>query len=855
MAQLIPAPKAFPPPARGLGGGTGSCHGRSGTVGEQSGGRRAAVGYGLGRSAVERQRCKNLRLRTCGVLLTMYLLGGVTPGAPPPGAAGQEVPAGSVQGRVRDEGGIPVPMVLVRLFVPGSDVPLRGAESNDLGYYRLDPVPAGRYVLDAGRLGFETQVREIEVQPGQRVDQGFSLRLAAVSVEGITVEAERSRERIRFEEQAGLTVRELAGREIKAIPGLVEADPLRAVDVLPGVVTISDFSSAFNVRGGSADQNLILLDGIPIFNPTHLGGFFSVFNGDLIERAELRSGGFPARFGGRVSSVLEVKTDPGDGRFHMDGGVSLLATRVALGGGLPQGATDGVGFRNVRWRASGRRSYFDQLLGPVLEFPYHLTDLQGVLEGWTAGGSRVSISAYTGRDVLDFTSMDPADFPLRIDWDWGNDLLGVRWIRPRDGGGWWEVRSGVSRFTSGLAFPDFHDTEIRSAIHQASVEGDVEIHLAPSLTLGAGGGLRWLGYDNLVETGGTAFFAGDGEGSEVSGYLQGEWRPGPRWILESGARVDRWVPTRGEDVLVVSPRVSAKRFLPGSQWAVKGAAGRYVQFLHSIRDEELPVGLDVWVLAGEQVPHVVSDQMQAGFEGYLREGWFLSVEGYFREFDGVITTNTGDDPNDPSDDYLPGTGSSYGLDFLLRHTGRGSTGWLAVSLLRARRSFPDPLSGLDPAPLITFPPVFDRRMDVDLVLQRDLGRDMELGVRWNLGTGLPYTRPLGTYPYLSPRVTAGPGLDWDSGEDGPDDAGPGAYGVLLSDRNSARYPLRHRLDVSLRWDLERRWGSMTPYVSILNVYDRRNVLFYFYEYDRDPPVRTGISMFPFLPTVGLEVSF
>ncbi len=816
-------------------------------------GRRVGVGQDPEWSAPSHQQGPGGWARRWLLTLAPLLL--VAVGALSPEAGGQEPEPGSIQGRVRDEGGVPVPVVLVRLFRPGSERLVRGAESNHLGFYRLDPVPPGRYVLEVGRLGYGTQSREVEVGPGQRLDQDFFLSFAPVALEGISVEAERSRERIRFEEQAGLTVRELAGPEIKAIPGLVEADPLRAVDMLPGVVTISDFSSAFNVRGGSADQNLILLDGIPIFNPTHLGGFFSVFNGDMVERAELRSGGFPARFGGRVSSVLDVKTDPGDGSFRMDGGVSLLATRVALGGGLPQGAADGIGFRDVRWRVSGRRSYFDQLLRPVLDFPYHLMDFQGILEGWTAGGSRVSVSAYTGRDVLDLTSLDPASFPLRIDWDWGNDLLGVRWTRPLQDGGWWELRSGFSRFTSGLAFPDFDDTEIRSAIQQGSLEGDLEIRPASSLTLGIGGGARRFGYDNLLATGGTQFLAGAGKGTEVFSYLQGEWRPGPRWIVEAGARLDRWTPSEGDDLLVASPRLSAKRFFSGSRWAVKGAMGRYTQFLHSIRDEELPVGLDVWVLAGHQVPHVVSDQVQVGFEGYPAEGWFLSVEGYARGFDGVITNNFGDDPNDPSDDYLPGTGSSYGLDLLLRHTGRETSGWLAVSLLRARRSFPDFLSGLDPAPMITYPPVFDRRLDVDLVFRRDLGRDMELGFRWNFGTGLPYTRPLGAYFYLAPRVTAGAGLDWDPGGDEPGGVGSGAYGVLLGDRNGARYPTRHRLDVSLRWELERPWGRMTPYASVLNVYDRRNVLFYFYQYDRDPPVRTGISMFPFLPTVGLEVSF
>ena len=171
-------------------------------------------------------------------------------------------------------------------------------------------------------------------------------------------------------------------------------------------------------------------------------GFFSVFNADMIQRAELQSGGFPAKYGGRVSSVLDVQSDPGDGSWQVDGGISLLATRVAIGGGLPEGARERVGLRNARWRVSGRRSYLDQLARAFADFPYHLTDLQGAFEGWTRGGNRFSLTAYTGRDVLALTDLDNEDFPLLIDWDWGNDLLGMRWTHPRDDGGLVELRTG-----------------------------------------------------------------------------------------------------------------------------------------------------------------------------------------------------------------------------------------------------------------------------------------------------------------------------------------------------------------------------------------------------------------------------
>jgi hypothetical protein len=772
----------------------------------------------------------------------------------PPCLQAQIPASGALHGRIWNQEGSPVPSALVRIFPIGSDTPVKGAETDELGYYHAEPLTPGAYRLEVGYLGFELATQEVEVIAGERAEADFILTAAVIEVEGIFVEAERSRDRVRFEEEAGITVQELAGEEIKAIPGFGEADPLRAIEVLPGVVTTSDFSSSFNVRGGSADQNLILLDGLPIFNPTHLGGFFSVFNGDMIERVELRSGGFPARYGGRVSSVLDIKSDPGDGTFHGDVGISLLATRVALGGGMSEGVLQKVGLRNARWRVSGRRSYFDQVLRPAFDFPYHLTDLQGVFEGWTEGGNRLSITAYTGRDVLALTQLDPEDFPLRIDWDWGNDLAGLSFTHPRRDGGWWELRTGYSRFTSGLTFPDFEDTELTSSVDQLILESDLELRPTPYLTLTTGAGIHGLTEDNLVSSGGTVFFEGDGAGTLLFGYLQAEWKPTPDWVVEGGLRGDHWGPKAGDGIAVLSPRVSAKRFLVGTQWAVKSSVGRYTQFLHSIRDEELPLGLDTWILTGEKAPHVVSDQVQLGVEGYPREGWFTSLEGYYRSFDGVITLNFSDNPNDPLDDYLPGTGTSYGADLLVRRSLGATKGWLSLSWLKATRSFPDFQSGLDPAPMVRYPPIFDRRVDMDLVLQREVRPGVEVGIRLNFGTGLPYTRPLGSYAYLSPGLLPGTKLEWEM-PGGQEEEGEGLLGVVLEDRNRARYPARHRLDVSIRWTMDRSWGRMVPYLSVLNVYNRKNVLFYFYEFDQAPPVRTGISMFPFLPTFGMEVSF
>ena len=763
-----------------------------------------------------------------------------------------EAQSGQVQGRVRDDEGSAVYNARVELTQAGGFV--GAAETDRLGFFRLADVPAGAYTVRVTGMGYGGIAQPLGVGPGETVEVELRLPRRAVELEGITVGAERSRERIRFEEIGGATVRELDLADLRRVPGVAEADPLRAVEVLPGVVSTSDFSAGYHVRGGAQDQNLILLDGVPIFSPFHLGGFFSVFNADMLDRAELQSGGFAAEHGGRVSSVLQIETDPGDGHFALDGGISLLASRVAVSGGVPQGVARALGHSNVHWRASARRSYFDWLLKPAFDFPYHLQDFQGVAEGWTRGGDRIRLTAYTGDDVLDLSGLDDESFPLRIDWNWGNDLVGLRWTHPRRGGGSLDVRVNTSRYSTGLSFPDFGDTEFRSRISQNQARLDWEDRPTAFLKVRTGAGADAFSYDNLAKSGGTEFGRGLGEGVLLGSYGQVTWFRPKAWLLEAGLRLDGWLPDPGETTLEVSPRVAIKRFFHNGDYAVKLAGGRYTQFLHSLRDEELPLGLDLWVLAGDRAPHVVSDQLQLGLEGYPREDWYFSLEAFARTFSGVVTFNSGDDPNDPLDDILAGDGLSWGSDLLIRREGGAVNGWLSLSFLKATRSFSDLLSPFQPATTITYAPIFDRRIDADLVLRVPLPWGWDGGIRWNVGTGTPYTRALGAYASYSPRfVENGGRLNWDGANANSDTFG--GYAVFLEDRNGSRYPSYHRLDLSARKTLRKSWGTLTPYVDVLNMYNRRNVLFYFYEYSETPPVRSGVSMFPLLPTLGLEVRF
>jgi hypothetical protein len=711
--------------------------------------------------------------------------------------------------------------------------PLRVLGTDPRGEVVLNDLAAGSYVVRVEIISFQTAERRVTIAGSAEQVLEVQLAEAPVLIDPVTAQGERARQR--FEEAAGATVRELTRDELKLIPGLAEADVMRAVEALPGVVSTSDFSSAFNVRGGSADQNLILLDGIPIYNPFHLGGVFSVFNSDLVERAELLAGGFPAQYGGRVSSVLNVISDAGDRSFDVRAGVSVLATRVSVGGSIP-------GMENSRLRVGVRRSYFDQLLKPLFDFPYHLTDAQVVGELWSGANDRVGITAYIGEDVLSLAGSD--SFPLKVDWQWGNKIVGARWTRTLANGGVLDVRSSYSQFHTEMTFPEFGDTYLASRIDHALARADgawpVGRH---ELRIGAETNRLW--YDNTAESGGTVFGGGKDVGWAHGAYAQTAWRT-RNLLIETGVRADTWTADDGTSTLV-SPRLAVKQFLLDRNAAVKVAAGRYTQFVHSLRDEEFPIGLDVWVLSGRRAPQVRSDQLQTGFE-WFGDGWYAALESFWRRFRGVATNNFAQDPNDPLDDLLAGDGLSYGADAVIRKEKGEVNGFVTLSWLKAEREFPDFVSGEENPAKIAYPPIFDRRYEIDFVLRFPAIKGWTGGVRWNLGSGLPYTRPVGSYILYDYRIEDGRrGID-----ERPDSA---TLAVVLGNRNAERYPTYHRLDLSLRKTFMKRWGTLTPHVDILNVYNRRNVLFYFYEYNKTPPVRSGISMFPFLPTVGVEMTF
>ena len=750
-------------------------------------------------------------------------------------------PSRDISGRTVATDGRPLTRVTVSVQGEGGRV-IRSVDTDESGTFRIFDLPREPLTVRFERMGLQPAERTVGAYEGDALldvvlaDTMFIVRPLVVEVRRPPPPDQTGR---------GATSRELTQDQVRRLPGLAEADPIRAVGTLPGVISANDVSAGFNVRGGESDQNAILLDGFPLFSPFHLGGMFSVFNPDLVERVEVSTGGFPAEFGGRASSLVRIQSDPGPGSFQADGGISLLAVRLAVAGGWHPRADERSLFESTHWRVAARRSYADQILRPVTEFPYHMEDLQAVVVARRPSGSRWTTSAYMGRDVLNMGGIQREDFPLRLYTSWMNQMVGTRWDGGIGEGGLVQVYGGLTRFSSSLRFIDFDDTSSGGWMDQWRFGGSVSHPVTPEWTLKAGGSVDHYRWEHQSDMGGTRFTGGRGEGWAPALFVQADGQGGRGWRLEPGLRLEGWVGDDERLVLVPAPRLTIHRLFGDGGEGLRLSAGRYVQVVHSLRDADLPLAIDLWVAPGEGVPHTISDQVQIGYIRPFGGGWTASGDLFHRSFQGLVDRNRNADPNQPADLHLIGSGQGYGADFLLERQGPGIEGALALTWMKADRSFPDdgPLGGA--RTFVDLPADFDRRLDADLVLRFPALWGWESGARWHVGSGTPYTLPEGGYGLFAPRQGEGGTFRWQ----------PTESAVILGPRNQDRFPWYHRLDLSARRTFIMEWGELTPHLDILNVYNQRNVLFYYADYSGAVPTRSGFTMLPFLPTIGAEVRF
>ena len=732
-----------------------------------------------------------------------------------PAAAQQER---AVRGQVRAvEDSVPLASVLVAIVRTGL-----ATLTDDSGRFVIRGAPGGRLQIAVRRLGIAA---DTVVLAAERDTLTVYVRARAVTLAPVVVVGERSVALERFETVAQTSTVTLERADITSTPGLLEADVLRVVQLLPGLVVKNDYTIGYNVRGGESDQNLIQLDGVTIFNPSHLAGLFSTFDANAIDRADFLTGGFPAGYSGRLSSVLDITLRSGTpGETRMRGQVSLLSSKL-----LAEGPIGGATFL-----VSGRRTYADAVVSAFSSevLPYYFADLLGKVRYPYGSRGSVAATAYWGRDVLDFQLVKaaPGRDPVNLAFDWGNRLIGLTWRQPTGRTGTLEHRVAYSDFSTTLGLlPNLVRFDNDARVISLQSVYTPHPHAVHDVRLGAGVERYTMNYRISSPTLETTFFVAQYRPVVWSAFIDDRWAAGDGLLLRAGLRGEH---VAGAGFTALSPRLTVKRFL-GATRAVSVSVGRYYQAIHSIRDQELPITIfEFWIGADEHIPVARSDHAVLGYEQWFGRDVQLSVEGYGKTFRNLVTPNRAQDLRLEGDEFIPVDGYAWGLDLLLRRHFGTVRGWIAYGFVKTVRR----------ALGVEFPPAHDRRhsLNVVMLMPGPLGSDM--GVRWGFGSPLPYTGFTGEWEHRRYSAT---GHAFEATEREP-----------ISTRiNGERFPTYSRLDVRLHWDFD-KWGvRWEPYLQVANIYNRKNVFLYFFDYQDSPATRTGVSQLPILPTFGIEFTF
>jgi hypothetical protein len=629
----------------------------------------------------------------------------------------------------------------------------------------------------------------------------------------------------------------LTGPETRSAPVFIEPDVLRTVQMLPGISARSDYSAGFNVRGGEADQNLVLIDGYPIFSPFHLFGLFSTFIDPSVGRVTVNNGALPARFGGRLSSVLSVESaKPTTSALRATAEVSLVSSNASVSRTFLGGEGS--------WMIAARRTYADAVVNLFRPdaFPYHFTDVQGHIETPIVGGVRFAATAYDGVDVL--TRLDDND-PGAFGGTWGNRVIGAtlsktfaRGVHSILGADSLALAQRVSttRYDIHADIPVvlFHAanrvTEVRASgsatLHRPRWTHEIGYEVSSDRTSynANGPSAQGLGelipYDSLEQRSLTASVYGD--------LL---WRPTASLILDGGVRVDALDGARGS---IVGPRLSLK-YLLTPDLAFIAAAGRYAQWLHSLgREEELVQPFQFWV-SSASAPSVSRDVI-FGVEHWVSPRRVFHVEAFHKRYERLLIPNAAHAFDIPGDEFVPESGTSYGADVLLRQLDGGPfSGWLAYTYAVSTRVSADGVRSF---------PTQDRRHNLNLVGSWRAGA-YTLGARAHVASGTPYTPVLGAFG----RVVYNPTTKRWIGDPVEE-----SRQNIPGDFNSARVPVYDRIDVSVRRNGHIHGASVAPYLSIVNLLNAKNPIGYIYDF-RGQPQRTSFPNLPFAPTLGVSIGY
>lgn len=732
-----------------------------------------------------------------------------------------------------------------------------GTSTNSYGYYALNLEP-GTYTLEYSYVGYEKVVKTVQLKEDKTIN--VELRSSSKEIEGVTVEARPKDQNVA---QTEMSTNKLESKKIQEIPALMgEVDVIKAIQMLPGVQTISEGSSGFNVRGGSMDQNLILLDEAPVYNASHLLGFFSVFNNDAINNVKLYKGYIPPRAGGRLSSLLDIRMKEGNRKsFSGSGGIGTISSRLTLEGPIQQ--------NRASFMISGRRSYADLFLPlanqeNIRNSQLYFYDMNAKLNYQIDSSNHIYLSGYFGRDVFNNEFGDI---------QFGNRTVTARWNHLYSSRLFCNLTFIRSQYDYRFGTPEGQNNSFiwTSDMKDYSLKADLTYYLNPRNTLKFGlhstlhvfnpGMARGIGQETLIDTielpidhaleNGIyisnkqeitqklklnyglrySFYANIGKAT-IYDYQKGT-TPDDRIFYEAvdstQYRENELYHTLGG----LEPRFAINYRL-NERSSLKASFSRTRQYIQLAKISTTGTPLDVWFSSNPNIPAQKANQYALGyFRNFFNHQLETSIEIYYKKIYDAIDFK--DDAEILLNKQLAGElrygqAESYGMELLVKKTRGDFTGWFSTTLSRVFRH----IQAIQDQP---FPAPYDKPISASLVLNYDISKRVSISSNWVYSSGRAATFPTG-------KAMVG-----------------GLAMPVYSDRNSYRYPEYHRLDVSITYkgkeDPDKFWHGEWN-LSLYNVYNRHNAWAINFPQEENNSNQTFAEktyLFPIIPSVTYNFEF
>ena len=729
-------------------------------------------------------------------------------------------------------------LLYATVYVEGT---LVGATTNLYGFYSLT-LPKGSYQINYSYVGYETQVLSFELSDNRTQD--IYLEIASNELEEIVLTAENEDDNIKNTE---VSVLNLDIKEAKKIPVLFgEQDVVKTIQLLPGVSANSEGGSGFFVRGGNADQNLILLDEAPVYNASHLLGFFSVFNSDALKDVKLYKGGIPAQYGGRASSVMDVRMRNGNMKdWDVSGGLGLISSRATLEGPIVKDKGSVM--------LSGRRTYADIIAKPFLDdsddLGLYFYDLNLKANYKLGEKDRLYVSGYLGRDVLGTETFG---------FDWGNKTFTGRWNHIFNSKLFSNTSFIFSEYDYGFDIDNGgSDVTLDAGIYDYNLKQDYNYYLNNKNEISFG----WQGiYHKFLPYS----FSFDGEvrstaqeRNAVEGglYLANKQKVSDKLELNYGLRLSSFSnigaytektfdasgavkseSSFGErefynNYFKLEPRFAAT-YLLNSKSSIKLSYNRNAQYMHLLSNSTAGSPTDLWIPSSPLVEPTLADQVAIGyFKNFNDNSYKFSVEAYYKHLENTVDYKDGAEifGNDTIESELVfGNGRAYGTEFLLEKTKGRLTGWLSYTLSKSERQYDEINRGT------WFSARQDRTHDISTVGVYEVTPRLSLSASWVYNTGDAVTFPTGKY-FIDGNLVN-----------------------LYSDRNGDRMPDYHRLDLAatLKLNTKKESNSSELNLSIYNAYSRLNA--YSINFDTNEAgvtEATRLALFGMVPSLTWNFKF